>query len=391
MRTSQWGAQTGWHRYEQGGGAGMAPRRRNRMWLPFAALALLLVVGGVAYAKFDPSSLSAIGNASADNASANASDPDKGRQTKWGPLTAADEDMVKKVMTANFWEGEMGTIGLERSQNPKVRQAAQVMADDHNGGLRKATLQIAQKLKVPLPQRATEAQRKIMEKLDGAEGEEFDLIFVNSLRNAHGVIYPALANMYTSTKNTQVRSFTGAGLAIVFKHIGLLNATGLVDDSVMDNPSQTNVARPLDADDGGVGAKPNEAKVPTQDDVDAVDSGDNGGSDSGSSDSDSNDSSDSGSSDSDSSDADSSNGSSDSDSGGSSSNSSSSGGSAGGADDSTDLDPASSEQVNGVSRAPTRLGEGGDLEVIAILAILGIAVIGNFLVFRSRRKGARTR
>jgi putative membrane protein len=364
------------------------------MWLPFAALALLLVVGGVAYAKFDPSTLNgAIGNASGDTAAA--SDPDKARQTKWGPLTAQDEDMVKKVMTANYWEGEMGKVAIDRSTNPKVKQAGQVMADDHNGSLRKATLQIAQKLKIPLPERATEAQRKIMEKLDGAEGDEFDLVFVNSLRNAHGVIYPALANMYTSTKNTQVRSFTGAGLAVVFKHIGLLNATGLVDDNVMDNPSQTNVARPLDANDGGVGAKPNQAKVPTQDDVDSIDSGDSsdsGSSDSSNSDSSNSDSSNSDSSDSDSSNSDSSNGSSDSSSDGSgSSNSSGSGGSAGGAYDSTDLDPASSEQVNGVSQASTGNGDGSDLEVVGILAVLGIAIVGNFLVFRSRRKGARTR
>lgn len=391
MRTSQWGAQTGWARYEHGGGGGMPRRRGNRTWLPIAAIALLLVVGGVAYAKLDPGALSnAIGNASASGNPGISGDPDRGRESEWGPVTGMDEDMVKKVQTANFWEGEMGALAAERSTNPKVQKAGRVMEEDHNGSLRKGTMEIALKLKIPLPTEATEAQRKIMEKLDGTEGREFDLLFVNSLRNAHGVIYPALANMYTSTKNTQVRSFTGVGLAVVFKHIGLLNATGLVEDGYMDDPSQSNVARPLDANDGGVGANKNQAKVPTQEDIDAIDTGesadDSANSDSGSSES-SDSESGSDSSDSDSSDSGASNESSDSEGAGSSE---SSGGSAGGAD-STELDPAANEQANGTSKAPTRLGEGGDLEVIAILAVLAIAVIGNFLVFRSRRKGARTR
>jgi putative membrane protein len=254
MRTSRRGSPIGWHTYEYRPG-GRRPGRSTRLgvaWQLCAVAALLLAVGGVAYAQIDP-------------ATGGGAPPPGSRDSAWGPVTAADEDAVKKVTTANLWEGELGRMAAERGGSEAVRTAGRAMARDHNGRLREETIRIAARLRIPVPKRPTEFQRKITARLAAAaDGDEFDFLFVNTLRSAHGLIFPALANIRASTRNELVQTFADVGMEIVGRHMSLLEDTGLVDEDAVDEPSQENVAKPLDPDDGGVGADPDDVEIPSE-------------------------------------------------------------------------------------------------------------------------------
>ena len=62
-----------------------------------------------------------------------------------------------------------------------------------------------------------------------AGSTEFDRIFANRLRAAHGGVYKFLAVVRTGTRNTAIRDFAKRCMEVVLDHIQVLEATGMVD------------------------------------------------------------------------------------------------------------------------------------------------------------------
>jgi putative membrane protein len=62
-----------------------------------------------------------------------------------------------------------------------------------------------------------------------AEGEEFDQIYIDRLRAAHGKIFPAIATIRTSTRNDTVRKLAQRANQFVMTHLTLLESSDLVD------------------------------------------------------------------------------------------------------------------------------------------------------------------
>ncbi|MEO6090185.1 MAG: DUF4142 domain-containing protein [Umezawaea sp.] len=156
---------------------------------------------------------------------------DVGTQTTpSGPLSPAGRDMLTKVRLAGLWEGPSGRMGLEKSANPKVKEAGNHLVNGH-AELDRKVLELGAKFGMTLPTEPNADQKSWLAEMQAAPAgsAEFDQVFANRLRAAHGGVFKFLAQIRSSTRNTDIRAFAERCMEVVLDHIKVIEATGMVD------------------------------------------------------------------------------------------------------------------------------------------------------------------
>ncbi|MEJ8641354.1 MULTISPECIES: DUF4142 domain-containing protein [unclassified Streptomyces] len=211
----------------------MATRYAIGSGVVITALALTLIALLIPVDSFD-------GRASA--AVAVPADVDDGAgtlSTAYGPLTAADRDFVRKVRLAGLWELPAGRQAQQRGTRPAVRTAGEHLVDGH-AELDRQVIQVGQALGIDLPNQPSAQQQDWLGQLTRAKGDEYERLFTQLLRRAHGKVFALLAGIRAQTRNSMVRALATSANATVLDHITVLEDTGLVDfDALSDNVQPT--------------------------------------------------------------------------------------------------------------------------------------------------------
>ncbi|GLX98458.1 DUF4142 domain-containing protein [Herbidospora sp. NBRC 101105] len=155
--------------------------------------------------------------------------------TRWGPLSPADRDFLVKVRWAGLWEIPAGRWAQERSTNEKVKIAGNHLMVDH-AKLDEAVRAEAAALGVLLPNEPNPDQQRWLGEMSNATGAEFDQIFADRLRAAHGKVFATVAAIRAGTRNERIRAFAAEANVVVMKHMRVLEETGLVDYSALPVP-----------------------------------------------------------------------------------------------------------------------------------------------------------
>ncbi|MDT4994837.1 MAG: hypothetical protein QOH97_4729 [Actinoplanes sp.] len=146
-----------------------------------------------------------------------------------GTVTAADKDFVIRVRLAGLWEIPAGNMAVDRSDDPKVVDIGKKIAAQHVV-LDKLDRDVAEKLSISLPNLPNTDQLGWLHEMKTASSAgQFDEIFVNRLRAAHGKIFPAIATIRASTRNDSIRKLAQETNQFVITHITLLESSGIVD------------------------------------------------------------------------------------------------------------------------------------------------------------------
>ncbi|MEV6026573.1 DUF4142 domain-containing protein [Streptomyces sp. NPDC052036] len=148
--------------------------------------------------------------------------------TRYGPLTEADRDFVVKVRSAGLWEYPLGEIALKKGSTPEMREAGKHLIVGH-AGLDAMCRKIAPELGITLPNQATPQQQQFVATSAAANGREFDNTAANIMRVTHGQIFPTIAKIRATTKNTMVRQLADLANDTVLDHITVLEKTGTVN------------------------------------------------------------------------------------------------------------------------------------------------------------------
>ncbi|WP_055494706.1 DUF4142 domain-containing protein [Streptomyces sp. TP-A0356] len=154
--------------------------------------------------------------------------------TKWGPLTAADRDLIVRVRLAGLWELPAGQQAIERAPTQAIKEAGDHLIVGHTD-LDKRVRIIAAQLGVELPNQPNEQQQGWLRELTAASGQEYRYKFANLLRAAHGKIFPAIGAVRNTTRNTLVRQLASDANQTVLDHITVLEKTGNVDFDAIAN------------------------------------------------------------------------------------------------------------------------------------------------------------
>ncbi|HEX4816799.1 MAG TPA: DUF4142 domain-containing protein [Nonomuraea sp.] len=165
-----------------------------------------------------------------------ATEPDTGTwQTRWGPLTETDRELIKKVRLASLWEMPMAQDAVQRASSPRVREISEEIAEQHHT-LDEQVRDVAARLKITLPVTPTRQQQDWMADISGRSGSAYDATYVKWLRLAHGQIFPLIGTVRGSTQNTLVRRFSEQANAAVLNHQRLLESTGLTTSESFPTP-----------------------------------------------------------------------------------------------------------------------------------------------------------
>ncbi len=147
--------------------------------------------------------------------------------TEFGPLTEADRDFVVKVRAAGLWEYPLGEMVMARGTSKAMKTAGEHLVVGH-ARLDAMCREISPELGITLPNRASPQQEGFVATVDAKSGGEFDSSAVNIMRVTHGQIFPAIAKIRATTKNTLVRQLADLANDTVLDHITVLENTGLV-------------------------------------------------------------------------------------------------------------------------------------------------------------------
>ncbi|MEV0149458.1 DUF4142 domain-containing protein [Nonomuraea sp. NPDC050733] len=148
------------------------------------------------------------------------------RETRWGPLSETDRDLIKKVRLASLWEMPMAQDAMQRASRAKVREVSRQIAAQHHT-LDGQVRDLAAKLDVTLPVKPTDEQQAWMSDISSRSGSAYDVTYVKWLRLAHGKIFTLIGTVRGTTQNTLVRRFSEQANAAVLNHQRLLESTGL--------------------------------------------------------------------------------------------------------------------------------------------------------------------
>lgn len=168
-------------------------------------------------------------------------------------ITASDSNLLVNVKLAGLWEMPAGMWAQERGKSQRTREVGRALMIDH-GRLDTATHALADKFGVTLPNEPSDQQAAWLGEMRTARDDsEFDRIFANRLRYAHGVLFPAIAQVRVGTRNDDIRAYATTANQAVLRHIALLESTGVVDHSQMPEAPAPQALSPNAAMDVGFG------------------------------------------------------------------------------------------------------------------------------------------
>lgn len=156
-------------------------------------------------------------------------------QTQWGPLGPADRDFLQKVRLAGLWEGPTGQQAEQQATSPAVREVGRKLAVEH-ADLDRQVREVANELGVLLPSSPNAQQMAWMADISSRTGADYDRTFVQTVRQAHGIILPAIAAVRSGTRNDKVRAFAEVADTFVTRHHEYLESTGLVNYAALPTP-----------------------------------------------------------------------------------------------------------------------------------------------------------
>ncbi|OLF17287.1 DUF4142 domain-containing protein [Actinophytocola xanthii] len=148
-------------------------------------------------------------------------------QTNSKELDARDREFLFTIKFANLWEIPMGDLAAERGNSEKVREVGRTLSTDHKQ-LEVQIAEIAEEFGVDLPDAPGSKQQQWMDEISAASGDDFDRVFANRLRAAHGSVFGLVAEVRAGTRNDTIRDFAQAANDIVMKHMTILEGTGHV-------------------------------------------------------------------------------------------------------------------------------------------------------------------
>ncbi|MCR6483823.1 DUF4142 domain-containing protein [Amycolatopsis sp. OK19-0408] len=155
-----------------------------------------------------------------------------------GPVTALDKTFLVKVRQAGLWEMPAGTLAQTHASSDAVKRAGLHLLDGHSH-LDQLVREDAKMLGVQLPDQASADQQGWVRQLTAAQGLEFDRLFVNLLRNSHGKIFATIAEVRAGTQNDVIRRHATQANQTVLDHMNVLEDTGLVDTSTLQDVANT--------------------------------------------------------------------------------------------------------------------------------------------------------
>ena len=132
-------------------------------------------------------------------------------------LTVPERKFVERATSDNIGDIELGRLALEKSQNPEVKNFAQMIVDDHQKSLDKLK-SISNDQKFPVPTSATTETQKEYDRLSKLSGSEFDREFKKLMEKRHTDAVQTFQKASNQVQNDDLKSYINNTLPTLKEH-----------------------------------------------------------------------------------------------------------------------------------------------------------------------------
>jgi putative membrane protein len=133
-----------------------------------------------------------------------------------------EQAFVAKALEGNAAEIQLGQLAQERSQSNDVKQFAQKMVSDHSQMTDKWFKPVAKQMGVSEPKGPSKKDKKLIEKLQGMSGQQFDTEYIQAMVKDHKADLKDFQNEAQMAQNPGVKQIAQQGATIISQHLQMI-------------------------------------------------------------------------------------------------------------------------------------------------------------------------
>jgi putative membrane protein len=133
-----------------------------------------------------------------------------------------DQAFVTKALEGGMAEVELGKLAADKSQSQDVKQFAQKMVNDHSQMGDKWFKPVAQQIGVSEPKGPSKKDKKLIEKLQGLSGQEFDTAYIQAMLKDHKEDLKDFQNEAQAAQDPNVKQIAEQGTKVISQHLQMI-------------------------------------------------------------------------------------------------------------------------------------------------------------------------
>jgi len=135
---------------------------------------------------------------------------------------SSDRAFVSKALEGGAAEIQLGQLAVQKSQSEDVKQFGQKMVSDHSQMADKWFKPVAQQLGVTIPKSPSKKDKKLIGKLEGLSGPEFDQEYIAAMVKDHRDDLKEFKNEAQNAQNPNVKQVAEQGTNVISQHLQLI-------------------------------------------------------------------------------------------------------------------------------------------------------------------------
>jgi putative membrane protein len=135
-------------------------------------------------------------------------------------LAAGERRFLEKAAQAGKAEIEISKLALQKAENPKAKELAQRMIDDHTKAAAELE-KLASAKGVTLPTDMDGGHKRLLDKLSKKSGNAFDREYTDEMEDDHSKVVRDFRSMAKSAKDADVKAFAEKTLPTLEQHLQL--------------------------------------------------------------------------------------------------------------------------------------------------------------------------
>jgi putative membrane protein len=137
------------------------------------------------------------------------------------PQSMADQAFVSEAMQGNDADVQLAQLAQQKSQSQDVKQFAAKMANDHQQMNQKWFEPVAKQLSVSEPKGPSKKDKKLMAKLQGLNGDEFDKEYITCMLKDHQEDLKKFKQEADASQDPNLKQIATQGSIVISQHLQL--------------------------------------------------------------------------------------------------------------------------------------------------------------------------
>jgi len=157
-------------------------------------------------------------------------------------VAPTSQDLGEKVFVTKAMEGDasevqLGQLAQQKSQSDDVKQLAQKLVADHTQMDEKWLKPIAKQLGVSEPKGPSKKDKKMMEKLQGLSGSDFDTQYLTMMLKDHQQDLKDFQDEAKAAQDPNVKQVAEQGANVISQHLQLVEQIAKTHNIAVDQKS----------------------------------------------------------------------------------------------------------------------------------------------------------